>query len=216
MTLRDALPLGIFALAYLGLDPVPFLLALATAANVGSVATITGNPQNMIVAGFAGLDYLHFAARLAPVAGLGLVVNYAVIALLYRRRLAPRALPLLPPRPRHLAWPLLWKSAAVSLGALAGFVAGFPTHLVALSAGAVLLLTRRVRPERIYADIDWTMLLMFGGLFVVVRGLEATGLQDAALRTIGPTRLGHPLVLAGVTVALSNVASSVPSEPRFR
>src|SRR5882724_11087734 len=139
-------PLVLDVTASLGLDPVPFLLALATAANVGSVATITGNPQNMIVAGFAGLDYLHFAARLAPVAGLGLVVNYAVIALLYRRRLAPRPLPLLPPRPRHLPWPLLWKSVAVSLGALVGFVAGFPTHLVALAAGAVLLLTRRLGP----------------------------------------------------------------------
>ncbi len=209
-------PLVLDVTASLGLDPVPFLLALATAANVGSVATITGTPQNMIVAGFAGLDYLHFAARLAPVAGLGLVVNYAVIALLYRRRLAPRPLPLLPPRPRHLPWPLLWKSAAVSLGALAGFVAGFPTHLVALAAGAVLLLTRRLRPERIYADIDWTMLLMFGGLFVVVRGLEATGLQEAALRTIGPSRLGHPLVLAGVTVALSNLVSNVPAVLLFR
>src|SRR3989449_5761962 len=141
-------PLVLDVTASLGLDPVPFILALATAANVGSVATITGNPQNMIVAGFAGLDYLHFAARLAPVAALGLVVNYAVIALVYRRRLAARPLPPLPPRPRHLPWPLLWKSVAVSLGALVGFVVGFPTHLVALAAGAVLLLTRRVRPER--------------------------------------------------------------------
>ena len=123
---------------------------------------------------------------------------------------------LLPPRPRHLPWPLLWKSVAVSLGTLVGFVVGFPTHLVALAAGAVLLLTRRVRPERIYADIDWTMLLMFGGLFVVVRGLEATGLQEAALRTLGPDRLGHPLVLAGVTVALSNVVSTVPAVLLFR
>src|SRR5438445_7908512 len=204
-------PLVLDVTASLGLDPVPFLLALATATNVGSVATITGNPQNMIVAGFAGLDYLHFAARLAPVAGLGLVVNYAVIALLYRRRLAPRPLPLLPPRPRHLPWPLLWKSAAASLGALAGFVAGFPHHPAARAAAAALLLTRRVRPDRIYADIDWTMLLMFGGLFVVVRRLEATGLQETALRALGPTRLGHPLVLAGVTVALSNVVSNAPA-----
>src|SRR5439155_1498215 len=113
-------------------------------------------------------------------------------------------------------WPLLWKSVAVSLGALVGFVVGFPTHLVALAAGAVLLLTRRLRPERIYADIDWTMLLMFGGLFVVVRGLEATGLQEAALRTIDPSRLGHPLVLAGVTVALSNLVSNVPAVLLFR
>jgi Na+/H+ antiporter NhaD/arsenite permease-like protein len=209
-------PLVLDVTGSLGLDPVPFLLALATAANVGSVATITGNPQNMIVAGFAGLDYLHFAARLAPVAALGLVVDYAVIALIYRRGLAPRPLPPFLARPRHLPWPLLWKSAVVSLGALAGFVAGFPTHLVALTSGAVLLITRRVRPERIYADIDWAMLLMFGGLFVVVRGLEATGLQEAALRTLGPSRLGHPLVLVGVTVVLSNVVSNVPAVLLFR
>src|SRR5438067_2335338 len=111
MTLRDALPLGIFALAYLvlargNLPPLRLDRAGAAAANAGSVATITGNPQNMIVPGFAELDYLHFAARLAPVAALGLVVNYAVLALLYRRHLAPRPLPLLPPRPRHLPWPL--------------------------------------------------------------------------------------------------------------
>ena len=103
-------PLVLDVTGTLGLDPVPFLLALATAANVGSVATITGNPQNMIVAAFAGLDYLHFAGRLAPVAVLGLIADYAVIALVYRRRLAPRPLPPLPSRPRHLPWPLLWKS----------------------------------------------------------------------------------------------------------
>ncbi len=212
-------PLLIETTAGLGLDPVPFLLALATAANIGSTATITGNPQNMIVAGFAGLGYLHFAARLAPVALLGLVVDYAVIALVYRERLAGRVISAAAWRDRrrpHVLRPLLYKAVAVSLGALIGFAVGFPTHLVALTAGALLLLTRRIRPERVYGEIDWTMLLMFAGLFVVVRGAEATGVQEAVLTALGPARLGHPLTLTAATVVLSNLVSNVPAVLLFR
>jgi Na+/H+ antiporter NhaD/arsenite permease-like protein len=211
-------PVVLETTAALGLDAVPFLLALATAANIGSTATITGNPQNMIVAGFAKLDYLGFAARLAPVAVVGLVIDYAVIALLYRGRLArrPDARPASVGRRLHVLRPLLRKSAAISLGALVGFGLGFPTHLVPLTAGALLLFTRRIRPERVYADIDWTMLLMFAGLFIVVQGAEETGLQRAVLAQLGPARLAHPLTLAGATVILSNLFSNVPAILLFR
>src|SRR5206468_1109591 len=69
------------------LDPVPHLIALATAANIGSTGTITGNPQNMIIGSKSGLTYLHFAAHLMPVALLGLAADFAVIALIYRKQL---------------------------------------------------------------------------------------------------------------------------------
>jgi len=72
----------------LEIDAAPLLLALATGSNIGSAATITGNPQNMIVAGFAGIGYAAFAMRLAPVALVGLVADYAVIAWIYRARLS--------------------------------------------------------------------------------------------------------------------------------
>ena len=80
-------PLVIDAAEIAGVDPIPLLLGLATASNIGSAATITGNPQNMIVAGFAGLDYSSFAIHLAPAAIIGLVVDFIVIAAVYRRSL---------------------------------------------------------------------------------------------------------------------------------
>jgi Na+/H+ antiporter NhaD/arsenite permease-like protein len=210
-------PLLLEMTAALRLDPVPFLIAVATAANIGSAATVTGNPQNMIVAGFTHLGYVDFAARLAPVAAIGLVLDYAVIALAYRRGLGTGRLAAVTGQRRpRVARALLVKSVAVSIVALVAFIAGFPTHMVALAAGAVLLLTRRVKPERIYREIDWTMLLMFAGLFVVVRGVEATGLQRAALDAVGPDRLAQPLTLASVTVLLSNLLSNVPAVLLFR
>ena len=209
-------PLLLEMTAALRLDPVPFLLAVATAANIGSAATVTGNPQNMIVAGFTHIGYVDFAMRLGPIAAVGLVIDYAVIALVYRRRLGTGPLAGVVGRTPHVARRLLVKAVAVSCVTLIAFVAGFPTHLVALAAGAVLLMTRRVKPERVYREIDWTMLLMFGGLFVVVRGMESTGLQRMALDAVGPDRLAHPLTLAAVTVVLSNLVSNVPAVLLFR
>ena len=81
----------------LRLPPAPYLIALATAANVGSVATLTGNPQNMLVGSFSGISYRAFLLREAPVAVIGLALVFAVIWLAYRRRLPP-ALPAAPPR----------------------------------------------------------------------------------------------------------------------
>src|SRR5579872_2143504 len=163
-------PLLIDTCELLSIDALPFLIALATASNIGSAATITGNPQNMIVAGFAHLHYLRFAMKLAPVAIAGLVVDYAVVAMVYRTSLSRLQRKSEPPRARkpRAIRALMVKSTAIAIGTLIGFAIGFPTHLVALSAGALLLFTRRVKPARVFQLIDWTMLLMFAGLFVVV------------------------------------------------
>ncbi len=199
-------------------DAVPLMLALATASNIGSVATITGNPQNMIVAGFAHLAYASFAARLAPVAAVGLVIDYAVLAALYGKRLGPlrhRTELLTRNRPRMIRG-LAIKSSLVALGAFLCFAVGFPTELVALAAGAVLLFTRRVRPERVFRLVEWTMLMMFAGLFIVVAGAEATGLQNRLLAWIGPARMAHPVTLSVATALLSNVVSNVPAVLLFK
>jgi Na+/H+ antiporter NhaD/arsenite permease-like protein len=211
-------PLLIETSELLGLDALPFLIALATATNIGSAATITGNPQNMIVAGFAHLHYARFAAHLAPVAIVGLAMDYLIIAYVYRGALS-RALPthaLDGSRSRRTIPGLMIKSSLVAIATLGCFAIGFPTHLVALGAGALLLFTRRVKPERIYQMIDWTMLLMFAGLFVVVGGLEATGVDRDALKWIGVARLANPVTLSVVVAILSNLVSNVPAVLLFR
>ena len=210
-------PLVIDAAEIADVDPIPLLLGLATASNIGSAATITGNPQNMIVAGFAYLDYSSFAIHLAPAAIIGLVVDYIVIAAVYRRPLgAPRARVDTAPRTIRVNRPLMIKSSIVTLGALAMFIAGYPTHLVAMSAGVILLFTRRIKPARVYRLIDWTMLAMFTGLFIVVAGFETTGFQTEVVNLVGVQRLTHPVTLTVVVAILSNLVSNVPAVLLFR
>jgi Na+/H+ antiporter NhaD/arsenite permease-like protein len=211
-------PLLIETCDALELDAMPFLIALATASNIGSAATITGNPQNMIVAGFAHLHYAQFAAHLAPVAVTGLVVDFFIIAYVYREELSgavPENDSERAKRHRTIAG-LMLKSALVAAATLIGFALGMPTHLVALSAGAVLLFTRRLKPERVFAMVDWTMLLMFAGLFVVVGGLQATGVDRDAIKSIGVARLANPITLSIVVTVLSNLVSNVPAVLLFR
>jgi len=211
-------PLIIDAAELAGVAPLPLLLGLATASNIGSAATITGNPQNMIVAGFAHLGYASFAIHLAPAAIIGLVIDFLVIAAVYRRSLGVPHPPIdtAAARAIRVNRPLMIKSSIVTLGALAMFVAGYPTHLVAMGAGVILLFTRRIKPDRVYLLIDWTMLAMFTGLFIVVAGFETTGFQTKVVSLVGVQRLTHPVTLMVVVTILSNLVSNVPAVLLFR
>jgi Na+/H+ antiporter NhaD/arsenite permease-like protein len=202
----------------LEIDAAPLLIALATGSNIGSVATLTGNPQNMIVAGFAGIGYSAFAVRLAPVALAGLLVDYAIIAWLYHSRLSrirrrdDLHLPAPPPERRYH----LIKSSIVAGAVLVLFAMGYPTYLAAMGGGAALLFTRHTQPRSIYEQIDWTLLVMFAGLFIVVRGAETTPLLKDLVRAAGPQRLQHVAMLSAVAAVLSNLVSNVPAVLLFK
>lgn len=193
-------------------EPVPYMLAVAMASNIGSAATITGNPQNIIIGSLSGIPYGAFAAALAPAAGIGLGLTVLLILLVWRREFFTRARLIAPParrvRPNR---PTIIKALVVSALLIAAFFAGVAPAKAALIAGAVLLATRRIRSEKIYAEIDWTLLLMFAGLFVVVAGLDAAVLGPRASGLVRGLHLGAPVVLAGVTAALSNLVSNVPA-----
>ncbi len=198
--------------------PIPYLVGLATASNIGSVATITGNPQNIIIGSLSHISYLRFAARLAPIALIGLAINFAVVAMVYRKALR-RGRVELPPVAESTAprvhRSLLTKSIAVTAVTIALFFAGQPIALVALVAAGVLMLDR-VRPEKVYGAIDWPLLVMFTGLFVVVHAFEMH-----VVRTWGMERwdalLRSPVVLvSGLSVLLSNLVSNVPAVLLFQ
>jgi Na+/H+ antiporter NhaD/arsenite permease-like protein len=218
-------PLVLHLARRLRLDPRPHLIGLALAANVGSTATPTGNPQNMIIGGLSHIGYLRFTAKLAPVAVLGLVAAFLLTAWIYRAAMRPAAVkqdgaeaegsgPA--PRPRgngHAK--LLVKSLAVTLGAVVLFFAGAPMEIVALGAAAVLLLDR-VNPEKVYRQVDWGLLVMFAGLFVVVHAFEVH-----VARTWSVERWEllhrHPVgLLSAVSAALSNLVSNVPAVLLFK
>jgi Na+/H+ antiporter NhaD/arsenite permease-like protein len=195
---------------------IPYLIGLATASNVGSVATITGNPQNIIISSLSHISYIRFAARLAPVALIGLVISFLLVAFIYRRALAasgvhkPEGLP----RPRvHPG--LLSKSVLVTLATVALFFAGFPIALVALGAAGILLLDR-VRPEKVYGAVDWLLLVMFCGLFVVVHAFEVHVVHTWGLERWNDVLKSPVVMVSGLSVLLSNLVSNVPAVLLFK
>ncbi len=204
-------PLVLETTLALGLPPVPYLLAVAMGANVGSVATIVGNPQNMMVASFSGIPYTRFAAVLAPVALAGLALASWLLDRAYGRALAPR--PVTRPtaeRPR-LHRDLLVKTLVVSALLLGALLLGATPSLAALVAASALLVTRRIKPIRVYAQVDWALLVMFAGLFVVVEGVERAGLAARWLALVAPAHREALPALVGATALLSNLVSNVPA-----
>lgn len=195
----------------IGCSPLPYLIALATSSNIGSVATITGNPQNMLIGTFSHLHYRDFAASLAPVAILGLIIDFILISLIFRSMLHwPKRESAVHPRIRvHRA--ILIKSLTASIVMIIFFFAGADISLVALAAGASILITRRVKPQKIYREIDWELLTLFAGLFVVVGAVENSGLAHEFFVWAGEDRMQKLPYLAGIITVLSNTVSNVPA-----
>jgi Na+/H+ antiporter NhaD/arsenite permease-like protein len=198
-----------------GLSPLPYLLALATSSNIGSVATITGNPQNMLIGSLSQLPYARFTASLGPIALVGLVADVLLIWWVFRRDLvaSPSRQPERRPRVVHQA--LLVKGLIVSVLVLAGFLAGFDPAVVAASGAAVLLITRRVNPEKVYRLVDWDLLTLFIGLFVVVRGIEHAGVAERLFAWLQPIGIDSIAGLSLVAAGLSNLISNVPAVMLF-
>ena len=192
-------------------NPVPYLIAVALASNVGSTATITGNPQNMIIGNLSGISYGAFTGALLPIAALGLLVTILFVLLLnpreYMTRQALRSVTV----PAHYHGWLAGKAALVSVAMIALFFLGQPVAKVAICAAALLLLTRRIEPRKVYGEIDGPLLLMFAGLFVVVRGLEHAVLTPDLLAQAARLDLGNVGTLTVLTAVLSNLVSNVPA-----
>jgi Na+/H+ antiporter NhaD/arsenite permease-like protein len=209
-------PMVIEIVLALGRNPVPYLLAVAMSSNIGSVATITGNPQNMMIGIFSGIHYRHFAAELAPVGAVGLLVAFGMIALIYRKEFGNSEAVVLECRRVRVNRVLMWKSLAASGLMILFFFAGWPIAKVAIVAGALLLITRRVKPEKIYHEIDFSLLVLFTGLFIVIAGIEKTPLPSQALALVSGYGLERPAVLSTVAALLSNLASNVPAVLLFK
>jgi Na+/H+ antiporter NhaD/arsenite permease-like protein len=192
-------------------NPIPYLLAIATASNIGSVATITGNPQNIVIGSLSRIPYGEFAAALVPIAVVGLMICAVVIALSYRGEFFTHDhFEKINVSTRYHG-PLLAKSIVVMAVMIVLFFLGQPVAKVAIVGGAYLLLTRRVKPEKVYIEIDWPLLVMFVGLFVVIGGLEKVVITPDVSAAIGRQHLDNSAILAAVTAVLSNVVSNVPA-----
>jgi Na+/H+ antiporter NhaD/arsenite permease-like protein len=204
-------PLVLDVTRRLGRDPMPYLLAVAMSSNVGSVATITGNPQNMIVGVISQIPYAVFAANLTPVAVAGLLLVFVLIRMLCLSEFrSPKALAA-EPKPSRIHKPQMAKAILVTIGVVVAFFAGIPVAKAAVSGAALLLVTRQVKPGKVYREIDGPLLLMFSGLFIVVAGAEKALLPPDVIEAVRRLRLADTWVLSGVTAGLSNLVSNVPA-----
>lgn len=224
----------------LSLNPIPYLIALALAANIGSMTTPIGNPQNILIATAQNLGFGEFLGALALPALLSLALAYGLIRLLYRKDF--RSVKPMPGdglmsgapgknlragtdpiseigemgtetrsgrRPIPVYRPLFIK-CIVSFAVMAGcWIAGMPVALGALAGIAILLLTRRVRPDKIFAEVDWTLLVLFAGLFVITRAAASTA-SYRALMSVAADGLDGP-ALGWFAAGLSQIISNVPA-----
>jgi Na+/H+ antiporter NhaD/arsenite permease-like protein len=170
----------------------------------------------MMIGSFSRIPYRDFAAALTPVALAGLLIATAAIVLIYRREFSSEPKVEVEPVRVRVNRVLLWKSVAVSALMVAFFFAGWPVPKVALIAGAVLLVTRRIKPERVYHQIDWALLVMFIGLFIVVAGVEKVVLSRDTFAAVSHLSLGRTGVLSAAAAVLSNIVSNVPAVLIFK
>ena len=196
----------------LELPPVPYVVAVATASNIGSVATITGNPQNMLIGSLSRIRYLEFIAYLGPVALAGLLCNWFLIHRIYLRGALDHVSVADAFAAPELRYQRMRKKPVVVLTiVLIGFLAGVPPAMMAAIGAALLLITRTVEPKRIYDEVDWGLLVFFVGLFIIVSGAERAGLTATLLEPFARWDLHQIPIFVPLTAALSNLVSNVPA-----
>jgi Na+/H+ antiporter NhaD/arsenite permease-like protein len=195
------------------LDPVPFLLALACAANVGSAGTLIGNPQNMLIGQTLRLSFAGYLLDGGVPAVAGLAVVWLAIWLAYRQRW-PRATNVTaieaPPFDR---WQTAKGIVVTTAVMLAFLLAPWPREVIALAAAGVLLVSRQMASREMLGLVDWHLLVLFAGLFVVNAAIAQSGLVGGMLMAFRQTGLDltNPWTLFGAAAVLSNLVSNVPA-----
>jgi len=195
----------------LRLEPVPYLLAVATASNIGSVASITGNPQNMLIGSFSGIAYRDFLMHLGPVAVVGLLLDWLVLHWMHMRKVrhAGEVNDGIPLPPLDLS--RLTKPAIVVTAVVIAFFVGVPPAMAAALGAAVLLITRTFEPRKLYEEVDWGLLVFFVGLFLIVGGAENAGIVGRFLGIAEHWNMHKLGVFTVAVTLLSNIVSNVPA-----
>jgi len=196
-----------------GLRPIPFLLALACAANVGSAATLIGNPQNMLIGQKLQMSFAGYLLDGAVPAALGCLATWAIIRRQVRGRwqAPPQTLDV---RVHPLQKWQTVKGTLVLVGLMAAFLCtSWPRDVVALAAAGVLLMSRQLHTRSKLSLVDWPLLVLFAGLFIVNHALAKSGLLTSAVNGLRASgiHIAQPAWLFATTVILSNLVSNVPA-----
>lgn len=196
------------------LPMLPYLIALATSANIGSVATLVGNPQNMIIGHFSHISFAQFSRVLAPAGAIGLAINFVILRIGFRKTLSEAVIGREARSSTRLDRKLFILISVVFILIFAGFIAGSNLAWTALAGAVLMMVLARRDTHEVLKLVDWHLLVFFAALFVVVDGLSDTGLPDAIYRRLQPL-FGSAVTtqawnLAWFSAVGSNVFSNVP------
>ncbi len=216
-------PMTITIARILKVDPVPFLLTQIFAANIGGTATLIGDPPNIMIGSAAGLDFMDFVANTGLVVVLIMIAMVLVMRFIYGRKMsaskeAIQAVMELDEEKAIEDRPLLYKSIVVMILVVFGFIfhsqIGFESATVALAAAAIMLLIGKQNVEYIVSEVEWSTILFFVFLFVVVGGLDETGVIGQLAQLVLDAAKGHEvmmmMILLWASALLSSVLDNIP------
>ena len=202
-------PLVAVAVAASGRPPLPYLLAIACASNLGSALTPIGNPQNILIAQRMGLAFLPFMAACAAPVVLSLAILYFLLVRGVDRPAGESGILGESPVPLD-RWQAA-KALALTAAAIGLFLSPVPAPLTALGVAGVVMTSRRMHTRDMLGLVDWQLLALFVGLFVVVRGFEVSGWAETVRDRMTVGDLAAPAVLVPSVALLGNLVGNVPA-----
>lgn len=199
-----------------GLNPIPYLIALATSSNIGSVMTVIGNPQNMLIGLYSDIPFLKFFMILAPVGIIGLFINFAVIRAVYRKDISRTPIKISRNGgPGGIQKKLMVFSFSAIFILVVFLSLGYSPPAVAMVCACFLILAGATKPRKVLEEVDWTLLLLFSGLFIVMKGVEKSGITELILGNIrkysAETEFWNMIQVTVTSVVSSNIISNVPA-----
>ena len=216
-------PMTITIARMLNINPVPFLITQIFAANIGGTATLIGDPPNIMIGSATGLGFLDFVANTGIVAVVSIVVIIIIMRFLYKTKLvadaeAISAVSHLDENKAIEDQALLIKSLIMICLVVIGFIfhsqIGIESSTVALSAAAIIMVIGRQNIDYAIGEVEWPTILFFVALFIVVGGLDETGVIGQLANLVLSTTEGHPvvtmMVLLWASALLSSVLDNIP------
>jgi Na+/H+ antiporter NhaD/arsenite permease-like protein len=216
-TVLFMVPITISIFKTLKISPIPFIIAQVLASNVGGTATLIGDPPNILIGSAANIDFNSFIIHMGPTIAISLFASLFILKFQFRKDLAqkPTNLEDLLSQDENILIKnrsLLKKSLAVLTGVIILFVLhgsiNIEPSIIALSGAGILMIVARSRPENILSQVDWSTLIFFAGLFIIIGGAEKAGVIDLLSNTALQVSGGNPWILFFMIIWLSAIASA--------
>ncbi|MBN1849690.1 MAG: anion transporter [Deltaproteobacteria bacterium] len=209
-------PVLCVALVRAALNPIPFLIGLAVSSNIGSAATIIGNPQNMLIGQLGNLHFGAFSAWCLPPSTMALFASYLMISWICRKNFIHSGYQV--PMESVQGWPPLnpWQSTKGVIAVIILIILFFtpiPREISAIGVAGILLCSRKMKSRNIMQLVDWHLITLFCALFIVIQGITIEKIPAVILGYLHERGidLGNLYILTGVSAVLSNMVSNVPA-----